>query len=244
MIEAAELHDLATAGQGRKRKAVCQRFSKRRQIGRDAVDVLSARLMPAKAGDHLVENQERAVSMADLLEPGEEVLAWFFEPGRLQNHAGNSLAIFAHQPLDALAIVVSELERSRADAVGDTGGHRRRADKPVARRIKRMVAAKGDIFAARVGPREADRAVHRVRPVLAEFHHLGRRHQLEEEFCTLNLDRRGPAEICAERQLAGDRLEHRLVSVAERDGPQAHSVFDVLVAVQVPNATAFAPRDE
>ena len=76
---------LAPTGQRSNRKPIAHRLAERGQIGRNAIDVLRALLVPAEPSDHLVEDEERPVGGAALAEAGQEPGVGFHGGGRLQN---------------------------------------------------------------------------------------------------------------------------------------------------------------
>ena len=59
--QAAALHELAPPSERRDGEAVSQRLADRREVGQHGVHVLGATKVPAEPGDHLVEDEERAV---------------------------------------------------------------------------------------------------------------------------------------------------------------------------------------
>lgn len=61
MAQSAALHDIAPPYQGRDREPVAHRFPERREIGIDAIEMLSSAQVPPEAGDHLVEDEQRAL---------------------------------------------------------------------------------------------------------------------------------------------------------------------------------------
>ena len=72
VAQAAELHDLALADERGAREAVRHRLAEGRQVGLDAVGRLRAAEVPAEAGDHLVEDEQRAVPRAQVAQALEE----------------------------------------------------------------------------------------------------------------------------------------------------------------------------
>ena len=67
-----EVHQLGLAAERRDGPAVRHRLAERRQVGRHAGDGLVAAEPVAEAGDHLVEDEHRAVLRRELAQPLEE----------------------------------------------------------------------------------------------------------------------------------------------------------------------------
>ena len=67
-----QVHQLRLAAERRDRPAVRHRLPERRQVGRDPGDRLVAAEAVAEAGDHLVEDEDRAVLGRELAQPLEE----------------------------------------------------------------------------------------------------------------------------------------------------------------------------
>ena len=67
VIEPAQAHELAPAGERRHGEAVRERLAEGGEVGNDAVDFLRAAVVPAESRDHFVENQERAIGVAQAL---------------------------------------------------------------------------------------------------------------------------------------------------------------------------------
>ena len=83
-----------------------------------------------------------------------------------------------------------------------------------------------------------------LRSRLEEPHHLGARDEVPEPLGDLHLEGMRQREDAAALELAGHRLGHGRVGVAEGDGGQAQDVVHVLVAVHVPDAAALPPVEE
>ena len=65
-----QLHDLGPAAERRERQAAADDLAEHRQVGQDAVPLLRAAAGDAEAGDHLVEDQQRA---RDVAEPAQRL---------------------------------------------------------------------------------------------------------------------------------------------------------------------------
>ena len=66
------LHHVAAAADGADRQPAADHLAERREVGRDVVLGLGAAGVEAEAGDHLVEDQQRADPVALGAQPGEE----------------------------------------------------------------------------------------------------------------------------------------------------------------------------
>src|SRR5262245_19005435 len=80
--------------------------------------------------------------------------------------------------------------------------------------------------------------------ILSEFDLVRSLDNTEYRLGTFDLDRAGAHEIRSELKLAPHRLKDGRISVPERHRPQAHSVLDELVALQIPNMGAAPTFDE
>ena len=242
--QAAALHELPLAREGRDGEAVGDGLAECREIGGEVVEGLRARKVPPESRDHLVEDEDGALRAAEVPEAMEEFVARRLDCLGFQDDARDAARVRREHRLGAREIVVAEADRQVADRLGDSGGHRGRADEPVVRREERLVLAHGHEIAVRVRPGELDRGRRDVRAVLRELDHLGGGEHFEERLGALELERRRPREVDAEAHLPGRGLDHRLESVAERDRPKAHAVLEELVPVAVPDAAALAPHEE
>src|SRR5215471_2902954 len=103
------LHQLALAADGCDREAVRDRLAHRRDIRCHAADRLIAADVVAKSGDDLVENENHALTVADLAQPFEKRLfrqdASDVMRDRLQDDPRDIAWIRPDRRLDALEVV-------------------------------------------------------------------------------------------------------------------------------------------
>ena len=113
------LHQVLPAAIGGYGQAAADDFAERGQIGLDAEMSLRAAVAKPKAGDHLVENQQRAVAPREASQSFEES-----RRGRnhahigghgLDDHRGDGIAVRAEDALDGVQVVVGSVERQRGD---------------------------------------------------------------------------------------------------------------------------------
>src|ERR1700684_1725358 len=97
----------------------------------DAVKSLRAAQMPAEAGDHLIEDQQGATVLAELLDLQEIARAWKRSGLRFHDHAGNSLRIEIEKLLQACQVVIAELQSQIRYRAGNSCIHFKSADEPV-----------------------------------------------------------------------------------------------------------------
>ena len=64
MVQTAQSHDFAFAGQSGDRKSVCHCLSECGQVWNHAMEFLRSPNMPAEARDHFVEDQDRPTLFA------------------------------------------------------------------------------------------------------------------------------------------------------------------------------------
>ena len=148
------------------------------------------------------------------------------------------------QRFRARQVVVAERHRQPLDRFRNAGIHRRGADEPVVGREERVVGAAADQIAAGIGARQPHRPGGRIRSVLAELDHLGAVDQVEELLGARHLHRRGTGEVAAPLEFPLRRLQDRRIGVPQADRPVAHAVFDVLLALGIPDPAAQAARNE
>ena len=136
-----------------------------------------------------------------------------------------------------------KLDRQVAHRLRDPRRHRRVADEPVVGGEERLVLADRDQVAAGRRARELDRRGRDVGAVARELDHLPA-DGLEELLRGGELDRGRPDEVAALVEDGAHGLGHARVRVPQRDRPEPRAVLDVLVAVDVPDVAAAAPRDD
>ena len=116
------LHQLAAAAVGADRQPAADHLAEGGQVGLDPEQLLGAAEGDAEAGHHLVENEQRAVAVAQLAETFEVPLDRRHQThvagDRLDEDAGHLVAVAAEQVLDRQQVVVRGGER--------VGGHRAR----------------------------------------------------------------------------------------------------------------------
>ena len=90
MIEPAQAHELALPARADTEKPLASALPKVERSGVDAVDLLGATMVPAEAGDHLVEDQKRAIGVAEILQLMQEAVLGLLGARRLQDEARRS----------------------------------------------------------------------------------------------------------------------------------------------------------
>ena len=149
--------------------------------------------------------------------------------------AANSPVCAVEELLQRREIDESELVRQRADRVGHAAVARGRADVPV---LPAVIAAGGDAIAAGGRTRNAHAGRGRVRAVLAEPDHLGRRDDLLQQLGELDLELTREAVDDTLVELRTDRRIDVGVAVAEHDRQQTADEIDIFIAVDVPDPSA------
>ena len=119
------LHDVAPAAEGADRHAAADDLAESGHVRADAVELLRAAAGDAEAGNHLVEDQQRAVSRSHSSRRVEEALrrrhAVHVAGHRLDDDAGDLRADLPEHLAHLLRIVVVELTRGAARAAGTPG---------------------------------------------------------------------------------------------------------------------------
>src|SRR5690349_14800206 len=109
-MQAAQLHDLPLARQCGNRETIAYALAEGRKVRRNSVEFLCARDVPAKAGDHFIENEHGAFAAAELLNRAEKIGLRADGRRGLQDDAGNSAGILDEEGAEVLDVVVSELK--------------------------------------------------------------------------------------------------------------------------------------
>ena len=239
------LHDLPPPAVGAHRHPRADDLAVGDEIGLDAVPLLRAAERQPEAGDHLVENERRAVFVAEPPQPLQKAVGGFHHAhvggDRLDDDRRDFPRILREEPFDASEVVVSGGQR----VPGAGRGHPRAVRHPRrhharARLHKHRVAV--SVVAARefdelVPPGEAARRAHRAHDRLGTRidhpYHPDRRDRPADELRHLHLafGRRAEAEAVLHRAL--DRLTHRRVIVPENHRPPRADVIGVFPAVRV-----------
>ena len=108
--EAAEAHHVPAAGQRRHRESVRYALAERAQVRLDVVDELGTALMPAEPGDHLVQDEQRAVLVAQAAQAVEVARGGRLDRLGLQDHRGDLARMGVEQAGQVRQVVVGELD--------------------------------------------------------------------------------------------------------------------------------------
>src|SRR5581483_4240082 len=221
-----------------------------------AVPLLRTAARDAEAGDHLVEDEQRARGVAERAQRLEKAVDRRDDahvPGdRLDDDRREPLAV-AHDRLGCrVDVVVGADDRVARDGARharrrrDSEGREARAGARE-QRVGMAVVAAGELedpVALREAAREAERAHRRLRPRRDEPHLLDRRHRVRDLGRELHLRLGGRAEArAAERRLA-HRLDRLRVGVPEDERAPRADPVEVAVPVDVDEVRAFPALDE
>ena len=217
-----------------------------------AVALLGAAAGDAEAGDHLVEDEQRAARVAQhpqrLEEAGSRRDDAHVAGDRLDEDRGEPLAVLGHGRRNGVDVVERQHDRVGGDARGDAR-RRRDPERHQARAAAReqrvdvavVVARELDQpVAARRRAREPDGAHRRLGARRDEPHHLDRRHRVDDLGGEVDLALGRRAERRAPRERLRDRRQRGRVGVAEEQRPPGEHPVDVLVAVDVLDERAVA----
>ena len=238
-------HQVGPAAVGPDREPAAEDLPEARQVGPDLEELLRAPLRQAEAGDHLVEEEERALPVGDLPEPLEEARLReddaHVRGDRLDGDDGDPPRVLPEEPLDGVEVVVLRRERR----LRELGRDARRAGDPERReagagrdeeRVGVAVVAAGELqdeVAPRRGAREAHRAHRRLGPRGDEADLLHGRDEAGDALGELHLGAARRAVRRPAREGSTDRGGDRLRHVAEEVRAVRHDVVDVAVPVSV-----------
>ena len=221
----------------RDRHAVAHRLAETGEVGNDAVIGLGTANRPTKAGDNLVEDQERAVPVHEVLQFLQIAGHWLRAAGRLDDEGRELVWIFVKEGFDRGEVAVGDHVGERRDRGWNAEIAGGCADVPV---LPAVIAAQHDSVPACRGARQADRRRGGIGAILAEANHLRAGNVRDEPFCQLRLQLRGQAEADASRQLPTDRKVDIRVAIAEHVRQQRTDEIDIFVAVHIEYAAAIA----
>ena len=115
-------HHVGRAAEGADRKPAADDLPEHRQVGADAEPLLRAAARDPEAGDHLVEDEQRARRVAELAQRLEEARRGRDDahvPGdRLDDHAREALAVALERPGGGVDVVVRRDDRVRSGPAG------------------------------------------------------------------------------------------------------------------------------
>ena len=177
VVEAAQFHHFALAGERGQREAVGQRLAEARHVGLDAIQRLGAALMEAEAADGLVQRDQGTVAVRQVDDLLQEAILGLFGTGRLQQHHGDAVRVLFEELLQAVDVVVVELDGELHFHARDAAVHGGGTDEPVVVREEGAVAADGHQVTAGVGAGQLQRGGQHRGAVLGELDHLGAGHQ-------------------------------------------------------------------
>ena len=237
------------------------RLGERRQVGDDAVAVGGEPVPEAtEPGDHLVEDQQRAMVVAQPPELGEVAVGgWVDAAGalhRLGDHGGDLAGPVGHQHGEGLGVVARHLHdvrhegtppgAVRRDALGARPAEVGAVVPAVAADDERALGMAGEDVC---GPGQLHRRVDGLGARPAEEHAgVGDRGEGDQPFGELvgrEVAERFEARVRGDRrQLRGDGLGDLGATVPRRAVPQAGHGVDVLAAVAVPDEGPGAALDD
>ncbi len=215
-----------------------------REVRRHPVALLGAAHGDAEPGADLVEDEDGAVLVGDLLDLLEVALGRRHDRQRHRmahggDDDGRDLAgVLGEDALEIGHIAVGELFGQVLDGLRDAALH---LDTPVAPAV---VATASDLVAAGVGAGGAHGCVRRIRASLHKDRLLTAGQDVGEALLELVLDRLHEAEAEPLVHTRLDGLVDLGLDVAEDDRPVGAEHVDVLVAVDVEDVPGLAVGDE
>ena len=226
------------------------------EVRADAEEALGAVDAQPEAGDHLVKNQQGAVFVAQLPQPGEKALLRrnhaHIGGHRLHQHRGDLAGVGLKQGFDAFQVVVNGGEGvggaagGHTCAAGHAGGHHAGAGFHQQTVAVAVIAAIElyDLAAAGKAPGGPDGAHHRLGAGVHHPHHLNGGNQLADSLRHHHLDLRGGAVAQAPGAGVGHRLPDLGPVVAQNHGTPGADVVNVGLAVGIGHIGAVGGGDE
>ena len=250
------LHDLPASAVCADRHARADDLAERGQIRRHAEVSLCAVGREAESGDDLVENQHRAVPVAEIPQSLQEAVRRkhraHVRTDRLDDNRGDLAAALVKPRADAVEAVV--LRRQRVSGVvrryAERIRHARRHDTRTGAHEQTVGVAViasvelDDLIPSRVAARGADRTHDRLGARIDHAHHLDRRHHAADQLRHLDLraGRRAVAQSVLRR--LDDRLADRREVVTQNHRSPRTDEVDVFVSVLIPHAGLVRLCDE
>ncbi len=244
-------------------EAIAHRLGVGDQVGLYVEVLLRPAVGDAETGLHLIEDEDDAISVAqlpDLLQPaglGQDASGVAHQ--RLHEDRRQFVPAGLHRLLQPLQVVEGQVDDVVADVLGDArtgldvdgaatrtqGTCRRpsRAEQEVVVHSVVLALELDEPLPPRVAPGDAQ-CVHRRLAAgvgQANLIHTG---QPDNLFRHLDLQGRRPGEERAIANRLHHPLHHRWVGVAQDDGTEGQTVVDVLVLVGVPDVGPLAPSDD
>jgi hypothetical protein len=250
------VHDVGPPPERGQGKPAARDLAEHGQVGGDAVALLGAAARDPEAGDHLVEDEERAGGVAERAQPLEEPRLRRDDahvPGDgLDDDRRQVLGMALDGRAHVLDVVVAADERVRGGAGrhagrgGDAEG-RHAGPRGGEERVGVAVVAAGELedpVAAGRAAREAQRAHRRLGPRRDEANLLDRGHGVDELLRErhLALGRRAEGRPRRSRLLHG--LDDLGIGVPEDERPPGHHPVEIAVALRVPDVGALAASSE
>ena len=255
------LHDLARAAQGRDRITAAHGLAQNRDIGLDAELLLRAAGGHAHAGDHFVEDQQRAVVVRQRAGDFQKVIVRGNDAGiahhRLHDHGRHVVGMIAQALFQGLGRIPRTNQHVDRSAVHAQGAGHRRGHKSLGQILERSVVAVEDVVARAVivaleGNHVAAFGEYPGQPQRGHDRlgaGAGKSQQFDVRIEQLDLLGHANRDLGREAELAaafGDLAHHGVDDVrramAKDQRPIGHVQVDVLLSVDVPDARAFAPH--
>jgi hypothetical protein len=119
-------HDVGAAAERRCRQAAAHHLAEGEQVGVDALEAVPAAAGDPEAGHHLVADEQRAVVLAQLGDPGVEAGQRRDDAhvgrGGLGDDAGDLVALLLERRLHRREVVVGQHDRVGGGGAGDARG--------------------------------------------------------------------------------------------------------------------------
>ena len=188
--------------------------------------------MPAKAGDHLVQDEQRRLLAAQRLHLHQEIAgaaadaarrldavgprAGFARPhcrGRLQHHPSNLPRMGVKKRLQGADVAIVKQQGCCMVFLGNAAPELGRPNEPVIEREERVLPGHADVRTTRESTRHFGRSGGDVRAVLGEFHHVSTIDQPHQALGRLQFDYRSTCEIHTQIHATHSRTIDALISV-------------------------------
>jgi hypothetical protein len=255
-------HHVGSPADGAARRASADRFRERDQVRGDAKPLRRSAWRDGAARLHLVEDQQRAVLVDDLLRL-REVAVVRHDDAQVHHHGLDDqrrdlVRVALEYGFELVEVVEGDHRRQVCEHLGDALGLRHRGGRvrrshAVGLRLdghhqRVVMAVVGSLdLDDPVAPGEATREAHRVqrrfRSAVGEAP-LRLLETLRELLRHLDDVWPGLREVCTEPRPLRDRLDDQRVRVPDHHDAEPVVEVDVLIAVDVPHAAALPALDE
>src|SRR3984957_20058003 len=238
-------HDVPAPAVGRHGQPAADNFPQRGEIRADAVEFLCTAVTDAKAGDHFVENQQRAIALGDFAQAFEKA-----ERGRrnahvrghrFDNHRRDFSRVLLEDFLDGVGVVIRRVQRQFRQRFGHARARRdaecREARAGFDQKAVGMPVVTAFEFQQQVTLGEPARRAHRAHGGFGagadKSDALDRGQRANDLLAELGFERRRHSIAGPLPGLVGNRRDDVRMRVAQDQSAPGANVVDVLAAIDI-----------